>query len=50
MDHREEVAPMNNLCRSDIPNEQFAATSGVRILPIRSPAGLKTWTPSPADT
>ena len=41
---------MNRRCRSDMPNEQLAATSGVKILPIISPSGLKTWIPSPADT
>ena len=50
IDHSEDVAPMNRRCRSDMPKEQFAATSGVRILPIMLPSGLKTWMPSPAET
>ena len=41
MDQSDEVAPMNNRCPSDMPKEQFAATSGVKILPIKSPVGIK---------
>ena len=41
LDQREDVAPMNRRWRSDMPKAQFAATSGVRILPIKSPSGIE---------
>ena len=45
-----EVAAMMSRSPVGLPKAQLAATSGVRILPSRSPAGLKTCTPSPAVT